>query len=141
MDINESPQRDMSGASWKEDLLLWTGMIVPPTAWMIQLFALYMLEDFISCTPGSRTPGVILGLGVRTLAILITVVLAAATAAAGSISYRFWQRVRADGADGSAAGRPRWMAVAGMMSSLLFLAIIVIKVAPPLLIGTCEAPL
>jgi hypothetical protein len=141
MDTNESHKRDLSMPRWKEDLLLWTGMVVPPTAWMIQLFALYMLEDFISCTPGSQTPGAIFGFGVRTLAILITVVLAAATAAAGSISYRLWQKMRAEPEEITAAGRARWMAIAGIMSSLLFLAIIVIKVAPPLLIGACQAPL
>jgi hypothetical protein len=141
MDVNESHERETSRTSWKEDLLLWTGIIVPPTAWMIQLFALYMLEDFISCTPGSQTPGTILGFGVRTLAILITVVLAAATAAAGAISYRFWQRTRGEAPEGAAAGRAQWMAVAGIMSCLLFLAIIVIKIAPPLLIGVCRAPL
>ncbi len=141
MEVNESQQGGISSTSWKDDLLLWTGIIVPPTAWMIQLFALYMLEDFISCTPASQTPGSILGLGVRPLAILITVVLSAATVAAGSISYRYWQRMRTETSNGALAGRPRWMALAGIMSTLLFLAIIVIKIAPPLLIGVCQAPL
>lgn len=141
MDVNESHRGDISSTGWRQDLLLWIGIIVPPTAWMVQLFALYMLEDFISCTPGSQTPGAILGVGVRPLAVFITVVLSAATIAAGSISYRFWQKMRTETSEGAAAGRARWMALAGIMGTLLFLAIIVIKIAPPLLIGTCQAPL
>jgi hypothetical protein len=124
-----------------EPLLLWTGMVLPPTAWMLQLFVLYMLEDFIACTPGSQTPGAILGFGVRTLALFITAVLALATAAAGALSFSLYRSMGAEADEGVAEGRARWMAIAGMMSSLLFLAIIVIKVVPPLLIGVCQAPL
>lgn len=124
----------------RQNLLLWVGIVLPATAWMIQLFALYMLEDFIACTPGSRTPGVILGLGVRPLALLITVVLGGATAAAGLVSLRIWRGTEATGEEDD-PGRVRWMALAGMMSSILFLLIIVIKVAPPLLIDVCQAPL
>lgn len=140
MAADESQLDNTFATDWRQNLLLWTGIVVPPTAWMIQLFVLYMLEDFISCTPASRTPGVILGIGVRPWAVLITVVLSLITAAAGAISYRFWQRVRGTEETGLSLQRARWMAVAGMMSSLLFLAIIVIKLAPPLLIGVCQAP-
>ncbi len=129
--------REVSGRPM-QNLLLLVGIILPATAWMIQLFALYMLEDFISCTPGSQTPGLILGLGVRPLALLITVVLAVPTAVAGLISWRMWRGMRATADEG---GRARWMALAGVMSSILFLLIILIKVAPPLLIGVCQAPL
>jgi uncharacterized membrane protein YhdT len=124
-----------------EPLLLWIGMIVPPTAWMIQLFALYMLEDFIACTPGSQTPGAILGFGVRSVAMFITIILALATAAAGALAFSMWRRMGTEEYEGTGTGRPRWMALAGIMSSLLFLAIIVIKVAPPLMLGVCQAPL
>lgn len=125
----------------RQNLLLWIGIVLPATAWMIQLFALYMLEDFISCTPGSRTPGVILGVGVRPIALLITLVLGAATALAGLTSARIWRGIRAAGGDGDPAGRVRWMALAGMMSSVLFLLIMLVKVVPPLMIGVCQAPL
>jgi len=139
MQDGEMGTREVSGGP-SQNLLLWVGMVLPATAWMIQLFALYMLEDFISCTPGSRTPGVILGLGVRPLALLITVVLGGTTAAAGLASLRIWRGTGASAQEDD-PGRVRWMALAGMMSSILFLLIIVIKVVPPLLIGVCQAPL
>ena len=135
----EMGARDDSGGQFR-NLLLWVGITLPATAWMIQLFALYMLEDFISCTPGSQTPGVILGLGVRPLALLITGVLALSTAAAGLVSLRMWREIGGPAGEGG-AGRASWMALAGMMSSILFLLIILIKVAPPLMIGVCQAPL
>jgi hypothetical protein len=133
--------REMSKAGARQSFLLWVGIILPATAWMVQLFVLYMLEEFISCTPGSQTPGAILGFGVRSIALFLTVVLAAATAAAGLVSLRIWRGMTPESDEGTAAERARWMAVAGMMSSALFLVIILLKVAPPLLIGVCEAPL
>jgi hypothetical protein len=138
---NQEMSTDQARGGPRQNLLLWIGIVLPATAWMIQLFALYMLEDFISCTPGSRTPGVILGVGVRPIALLITVVLGGATAAAGLSSLRIWRTVGEAAGEADPAGRTRWMALAGMMSSVLFLLIIVIKVVPPLLIGVCQAPL
>jgi hypothetical protein len=105
---------------------------------MLQLFALYMLEDFVSCTPGSRTPGVILGFGVRGIAVVITLATAGATIAAGGLALAAWQRTATDREDPGIGGRGRWMALAGLMNATLFLLIILLKLAPPLMLGVCR---
>lgn len=122
-------------------LRLWLGMLVPPAAWMTQLFALYMLEEFISCTPGSQTPGVILGFGVRGIAVVLTLVTAGATIAAGALAVAAWRETTNDRDDPGIGGRGRWMAVAGLMNASLFLLIILLKLAPPLMLGVCRGSL
>lgn len=121
-------------------LLLWIGFLVPLGAWMIQLFSLYMLEDFVSCTPGSLTPGVIFGIGVPALALSITAALGLLTIATGILSFRLWRKLGGPGAEDQLSA-PRWMALAGVLNSILFASIILIKVAPPLILGVCERPL
>lgn len=117
-------------------LLLWVLFLAPLGAWMVQLFSLYMLEDFISCTPASRTPGLILGVGVRPIALGITAVTGLVTLAAGLAAWSAWKSRRGAGGNGEAPSS--WMALAAVMNSVLFFAIIVIKVAPPLLLQVCQ---
>jgi hypothetical protein len=116
-------------------ILLWGGLLVGPTVWMVQLFMLYSLEDLLSCTPASQTPGRILGIDIGLIALAVTAVTAALTLAAGFGSYAGWKQARGLGKE--AVGY-RWMGIAGIMFSLLFLLVIVIKVAPVLILGTCE---
>ncbi len=118
-------------------LLLWIGVLTGPSVWAIQLGALYMLEEFVSCTAGSETQGVILGFDIRVIAVFVTVVLAAATVLAGLASYSCLRKVRAQD-DPTPERRAEWMAVAGIMSSILFLVIILIKLPPPLMLGVCQ---
>ncbi len=122
-------------------LLLWLGLLIPPAAWMIQLFALYMLEDFISCTPGSRTPGLIAGVGVRPIALVLTGILGLLTIGAGISSLFLWKSSKGDDPTGGPLTARRWMALAGIMNSALFAIIILIKAAPPLILGVCESAL
>jgi hypothetical protein len=117
--------------------LLWLGLLVPLGAWMIQLFALYMLEDFISCTPGSRTPGFILGIGIRPIALGITLLLGLATIATGLSSLAIWRKMRSP-SDNDHISAQGWMALAGIMNSVLFALIIFIKAAPPLILSVCQ---
>lgn len=117
--------------------LLWLGLLVPLGAWMIQLFALYMLEDFLSCTPGSRTPGFILGIGIRPIALGITVILGLATIATGLSSLALWRKMKSPSDDEHVSAQG-WMALAGIMNSVLFALIIFIKAAPPLILGVCQ---
>lgn len=118
--------------------LLWMGLLVPLGAWMIQLFSLYMLEDFISCTPGSQTPGFILGLGVRAIALAITGVLGLVTVATGISSWVLWRRMSEENGHGEPESAAKWMALAGILNSGLFALIIFIKAAPPLILGVCQ---
>lgn len=114
--------------------LLWSGMLVGPGLWIVQLFVLYALEDVISCTPASATPGLLLGVQVHTVAALITTVVAALTLLAGAGSFYCWRTIRNGG--GQQTGY-QWMAVAGMLTSTLFLPVILIKLVPLTIIGSC----
>lgn len=122
-------------------VLLWTVFLVPLVAWMLQLFALYMLEDFISCTPGSQTPGLIMGIGVKPIALAITGILGLATIVTGILSFRFWKRTRENGWREEELPAGRWLALGGILQSILFSFIILIKIVPPLILGVCEGPL
>lgn len=113
--------------------LLWAGLLVGPGVWMVQLFTLYALEDIISCTPASTTPGLLMGVEVRTIAGAITLSAAALTLLAGLGSVYCWRAVR----NGGYQTGYQWMAVAGMLNSALFLFVILIKLAPLGIIGTC----
>jgi hypothetical protein len=121
--------------STRSRLLLWAGLLVGPTVWMVQLFGLYALEDLLSCAPASRTPGEILGIHLDAIALAGTAIVAGLTVAAGLGAYSGWRQARALGDE--AVGY-RWMGIAGIMFSLLFLLVIVIKVAPVLILGVCE---
>lgn len=113
--------------------LLWSGMLVGPGLWIVQLFVLYALEDVISCTPASTTPGLLLGVQVRTVAAVITTVAAALTLLAGAGSFYCWRTIP----NGGQQTGYQWMAVAGMLTSALFLPVILIKLAPLTIIGSC----
>ncbi|MGH2773472.1 MAG: hypothetical protein ACRDIU_10120 [Actinomycetota bacterium] len=140
--------------------LLWGAFIVPPAAWVAQLMALYMLEDFISCNPGSQTKGVIMGAGVRPLALGITFVLGLLTAGAGLVSVSGYRRMRNGPTAGAGAGLvsvsgyrrmrnvptagdnlppAKWLALAGAMNAILFFVIIALKAVPPLILGVCQS--
>lgn len=114
-------------------LLLWAGLLVGPGIWMVQLFTLYALEDIISCTPASTTPGLLLGFEVRNVAAAITLGTAALTLLAGIGSLYCWRLIR----NGGYQTGYQWMAVAGILNSALFLFVILIKLAPLGIIGTC----
>jgi hypothetical protein len=133
----DDPPREAS----RRSLLLSAGVLVPPAAWAVGLFALYMLEDFIACTPAAELPGIILGFGVRSIALFLTALLAAATAGAGVTSLVLLLKMRSDPVRSTGATRERWMAVAGIMNSVLFLSIILLNLVPPLLLGACQEPL
>jgi hypothetical protein len=120
-------------------VLLGLGIVAPPVLWIVQLFTLFMLEDVIACAPATRAKGLVLGIGIRPAALTVTAVLALATLGAGVMSSVLLARLRRrDGSD--AAERARWMATAGIMNSVLFLSVIVVKIAGPLMIGACRAP-
>lgn len=114
---------------------LWFGVLGGPIAWAIQLAAGYILED-TACSPASGGPA-ILGLAIKPLYMVMTVVLAAVTAAAGITAYRCYGRMR-DPAPTVTAERARWMAWAGILVSTLFFVIIVLAFVSISILSVCE---
>lgn len=119
--------------STRDRATLWAGLLVGPGVWVAQLFLLYALEDIVACTPAARDPGFILGIEIRTLAYAITAIAAALALLAGLGALRQLRNLHA----GEATPGYRWMATAGVLSSALFLGVILMKLLPLALVSTC----
>jgi hypothetical protein len=135
MATNNEFARAITRAETRGSVLLWIGVLAGPLAWTVQLLVNYMLEEFISCTPGSQTPGEILGLGVESIILTVNVVLATATLAGGLVAFRCLRDVSDQQNSG---GRARWMARAGVINSVIFLLIILVGFAPPVVLSVCR---
>jgi hypothetical protein len=117
---------------------LWFGVLAPPLAWGAHL----VLGDLIfelGCSPGVRGPG-ILGLSLESWALIETVVVAAITVAAGVLAYRSWRRLRPI-SNGTAWGRAHAMALAGMGSAFIYLALIAYGFMAPFFLNRCGTSL
>jgi hypothetical protein len=138
--LQGAPEQISRSESW-QSLFLWFGLLTGPGAWTIMLLVNYSLEEVISCTAAAATPGVVLGFGVKPIVLILNTVLAAATLLAGLVSFRCYRLLTRSEIKSATDERARWMAVAGIMLSILFLVIIVVSSAPPFLLDVCEPPL
>lgn len=128
---DEITRRESTG-SW----LLWVGVLGAPFAWVTQLVVNYSLEEWFACSPGTRTEGEVLGIGVRAFAIGVTTLLTGIALIAGVAAIHCYRRTRT-GATNDVAGRVRWLARAGILNSALYLLIILPAFAPPLILDVC----
>ena len=133
---------EITRAETRGSAALWFGLLAAPLAWTLQLLVNYSLEEWFACSPGSDSSGEILGLGVSTVAVGVTALLALLAAAGGLVAFSCHRRSTSDGGGSGAAGdtpeRARWMALAGMFNSALYLLIIVASFGPPAILGVCE---
>jgi hypothetical protein len=129
--------RSISRDEARGSALLWFGLLGAPLAWITQLVVDYSLEEWFACSPGGGEGEEILGMSVQTLAIGISVVLLAIAVAAGLVALRCFARLK-DASEEATASRARWMAVAGIMNSVLYVMIILASFAPPLILESCR---
>ena len=115
---------------------LWFGVLGGPVAWSTQLIVNYSLEEWFACAPSTTARGEVLGLQVPTAALIVSGTLAMIAVAAGAVSYLGYRRIRANGDE--VTTRIRWMALAGIMNSVLYLIVILASFGPPLLLDVCE---
>lgn len=134
--IDERAARDVSIREASGSWVLWFALLAGPIAWITQLVATYMLEEWFACSPGSETPGEILGVGVRSVALVVSSTLALVTVAAGLAGVAC--RRAAPHGDDPTARRIQWMAIAGIMNSVLYLTLIVVSFAPPFMVAVCD---
>jgi hypothetical protein len=118
---------------------LWAGLLVPPAAWAVQLVVSDLLFE-LGCAPGVQGPGAF-GVGLRTWSLLVGVVAALATMAAGLFTYRAWRRVPGGPHEPTWSNRARDMGWWGLVSVAFYLLIIVFGLFPPLLLADCRLPL
>lgn len=129
----EDISRTESVGSWR----LWFGVLGGPLAWITQLVLAYSLEEWFGCAPSATDVGQVLGMGIRSAALLITGVMGAVVLAAGMTAFACLKRApRSETDEGR---RVRWMAIAGVMNSVLYGLFIVLSVVPPLVLNVCEA--
>jgi hypothetical protein len=138
--LQDAPEQ-ISRSESRQSLLLWFGLLTGPGAWTIMLLVNYSLEEVISCTAAAATPGLVLGFGLKSIILILNAVLAAVTLIAGLVSFRCYRFLTRGDIKSATDERARWMAVAGIMLSILFLLIIAISSAAPFLLDVCEPPL
>lgn len=109
-------------------LALWFGVLAGPIAFLLNLQLNYMLTPWV-CERGGEAV-----LHVVPLIFLVIV------AAAGWVSLRNWRRTgsewRADG--GGVIPRSRFMAVLGVLTSILFVLVILAQWIPNLFLSPCQ---
>lgn len=115
----------------------WIGLLTGPIAWFAQLYGSWALGEVLACAPASRPGGEIYGLDMNLVAGLMNGALLAITIAAGVGSFLELRSVRRRG-DPSPGDRAVWLARAGVMTSILFAAVIAVSFVPIGLIGSCE---
>jgi len=116
-------------------LPLWFGVLAPPLAWGAHL----VLGDLIfelGCSPGVRGH-TLAGLSLETWALIQTLVAAVIIAAAGVLAGAAWRRIHAI-SDGTAWNRAHALALAGMASGLIYLALIAYGFLVPLFLNGCS---
>jgi hypothetical protein len=115
---------------------LWFGILGGPIAWVLHMTIGYSLEEWFACSPSTSSPGRVLGMDVRAMAVVITVVFGAIALAAGAVSLRCFAR---SSREDEGSTRARWMAIVGLMNSGLYLLIILGGFGPAVLLQVCEA--
>lgn len=121
-------------SSW----LLWFGALGGPVAWTVQLILNYSLEEWFACSPSATDRGEVVGLEVPTAAIVTSSLLSVIAVAAGLVAFSCYRKIGAQ-PDDEVSSRARWMALAGIMNSILYLIVIAASFGPPLLLDVCEA--
>ncbi|MDQ3986341.1 MAG: hypothetical protein M3280_07575 [Actinomycetota bacterium] len=135
MTASVAPER-VTRREARGSLLLWFGVLGAPTAWAVQLLLTYSLEEWFACSRSVQDSGEVLGLGVRTVATAVTSLLALVAVVAGIVSVSCFRKLRRI-ADGDALERAHWMALAGIMNSVLYFMIILLSYGPPALLDVC----
>jgi hypothetical protein len=121
---------------------LWFGLFGAPAAWAVMLMVSYGMSSHF-CYP-QDTPLPLSTFGALR-ATLGAVILAAGVVAAGAglVALSAWRDTRVDLAGNSRSlevrgGRPHWMALGGVLVSVLFLFLIVLSGVPVLLVPPCS---
>jgi hypothetical protein len=113
--------------------LVWYGLLAAPLAWAVQLALGYFLQD-AGCPPASS--GDVWGIDVSAFSVVVLAVCAV-VALAGIVAA--WVSLRAATGDVDPRGRRRFMAVAGLLGSALFLLAIALSAVAFVPLSSCTA--
>ena len=115
---------------------LWFGLLGAPAAWAIALLVGYSLEEWFACSPAATEPGTVLGVDVGAAGLGIAIAMLLVAIASGLVAWSCLVRIPADGE--ASVQRARWMAIAGIMNSVLYGLAIVTSMFAPVLLNVCE---
>jgi hypothetical protein len=125
---------------------LWFGVLAGPILWFAQLNINYQWEEFLACSPSATHHGEVLGLDVRTWVVIVNLVVTAVTLLALLVAVRCYRRTAAVAVGGVTTtthhrDMAHWMALAGIVNSILFLLLIVTGFGPAVILKTCQPAL
>jgi len=115
-------------SSWR----LWFGLLGGHVSWTLQLVAAYYATSLVCHLSQPAYWALHYGAALVALAV---------TGAAGAVSYRQWRRLHGDGtaeAPGGRSGRSALLAVLGVLLSAIYLLVIALSGASPLLVRPCH---
>jgi hypothetical protein len=121
---------------------LWFGLFGAPVAWSLQLLASYALVAH-GCYPDAEPMTMPVVPGLRTLVLGTGAAALAVAVLAGGSAWRSWRATQREHAGGheslleAGEGRTRFMALAGMLLSAVFMLGIVMNVVPLLMLRPC----
>jgi hypothetical protein len=124
------------------DSALWFGLFGAPAVWALQMVIDAALVSH-SCYPKSEPLATPMGGWLWGVVLLSGIVAAVIAAGAGATAWRSWRRTREEhhGRDETllevGEGRTRFMAVAGMLLSTVFLFGIIMNALPLFLVPPC----
>lgn len=133
----EQRQKEVTRAETISSAALWFGILAGPLAWAVQLLLVFGLPEAVVCAPGSGPGTKLFNVEIQTIIQIINGVATGITAIALLVAYRQYRRLVVR--DRTEAQRARWMAIAGMFTSVLFLIITATKFASPVFLGPCGA--
>jgi hypothetical protein len=112
----------------REIAALWTGLLLPPAAFLLNLEVAYALVP-VACSSGATLPVHLVHLGCLILALV-----------GGVFAWRCWRATGStwSGEEGGRLGRSRFMAGLGLLVSALFALVIVAQWIPSFLLSPCQ---
>ena len=112
----------------REIAALWTGLILPPAAFLLNLEVAYALVP-VACSSGATLPVHLVHLGCLILALV-----------GGVFAWRCWRATGSTwpGEEGGRLARSRFMAGLGLLVSALFALVIVAQWIPSFLLSPCQ---
>jgi hypothetical protein len=122
------PQADVTAVAPPSAVVLWIGVLTGPIAWACDLLIRYALVHW-SC--GAQHTGVLKLISLVTLLLVI-----GGGIVAGRALGRTPPRVPTDG--GNPASRARFMAMLGVLTSVLFAVVVVAGAVPQWVLDACD---
>jgi hypothetical protein len=138
----EEAAEQISKEERRGSVALWFGVLGSPLAWLGHLGVNYSLEEWFACSESAHHKGEILGVGVKTVLVLVNSAMVAVAVASGLVALSCWRKLRDQNSDEQSGDdrmeRARWMAFAGAVEAALFLGIILLGYLPALTLDVCE---